>query len=198
MLQCYNVTVVIKLSLIDDGYLHESGNYVIYKKRVISGERKMWVVSDEMDGEVIVMLGSAQCPPGEFSGLKVETTADNAAQCNCPQEAQDDCNTDCIQNPDEHAVCKCISTGFGDQCISCPPGTSLGAASKLRCINMSIKGKSLHQRKVQLVPIFHAKINATKTVSITPMSTAIANASALDGVRNVSNVSQVCNSYQAQ
>jgi len=33
----------------------------------------------------------------------------------------DECQAPCLENPAEHAICKCVLTGNGGECVSCPP-----------------------------------------------------------------------------
>ena len=106
-------------------YRHESGNYVIYYNhndgKLIKDSYWIagtWFLASSEGGDAIKRLGSAKCPPGDFSGMKVATTPENAKQCNCDQA----CSQQCIDNPGEHSVCKCIYTGWGMKCVSCPQG----------------------------------------------------------------------------
>ena len=76
------------------------------------------MLSNEVGGEPIQRLGSSKCAPGEFSGLRVGTAQTDAAPCTC--EAS--CDKQCTDNPGEHSECKCLPTGWGKKCVTCPPG----------------------------------------------------------------------------
>ena len=48
------------------------------------------------------------------------------------------CNKNyCIDNPDENSVCKCTSTGWGDQCVTCPPGHEFPSEGSANCVEMT-------------------------------------------------------------
>jgi len=122
--------------VIDDGYIHETGNTVLYRKEIVSGYRKIWVVSDVMDGEAIVLLGSGSCPTGQYNHIKVENHTRNAAQCICDQATQDTCTANCA-TLNEGSVCKCISSGWDNgQCVSCSPGQDFASVDSATCVDI--------------------------------------------------------------
>ena len=99
------------------------------------------------------------------------------------------CNKQCTDNPSENGECKCISTGWGPQCVTCPPG--LYSSQVPPHLNIFYQVKNFQMQKPPLVPIFHATISVTKTVRITQSSTTSANVSAPAGATSVSDVHQV-------
>ena len=105
-------------------YRHTTSNFVIYKKLggVLPWIGGNWVVSNEY-GYVIKKLGSGNCPPGQYGGIKVEPTDIWGNNCvSCDADSTLNCATPCKDRPEENNECKCITTGYGDQCVSCPPG----------------------------------------------------------------------------
>ena len=69
------------------------------------------------------------CPPGQkFSSSDSGTCIvdENASPC-AALDAQ--CTAPCETNPDDFGACKCLVTGWGPQCITCPPGNIKRTAS---------------------------------------------------------------------
>ena len=77
------------------------------------------------------LAGEFDCPPEEmcFNYWGGYTCIEQTCEYSCNKNY-------CVDNPAENSVCKCILTGYGDQCVSCPPGQEFASDESGACVDI--------------------------------------------------------------
>ena len=178
------------------GYAHEHGGYEIQFDQTTGN----WgIYQGGLDGELMVTLGSGECAPGIFNGIRVSaqnlpdkfgycktcddeiwaerceapcesesgwseckclttgygpqckkcvtgqhfygdtgTCVDEATEGTCSPETVQSCQMPCVHDPDNHGDCKCVTVGWGDQCVHCPPGLVFVNEKSDQCVEPTV------------------------------------------------------------